>query len=145
MRYDLTLAVKDLDGVQITDDKDTIGYTLRTVLVRTALFVDKAKLPSAEQKLTAYGIAKRIAQAGSLIDLTAEEVAFLKAQAGIMWTPLVLGQLFELLESPIAVAPVPISQRPNCTCTIDAEICRCFKDCNRLDMRKPVTDIPPKA
>lgn len=101
MRYDLTLAVKDLDGVQITDDKDTIGYTLRTVLVRTALFVDKAKLPSAEQKLTAYGLAKRIAQARGAIELSAEDVAFLKAQAGIMWTPLVLGQLFELLEAPL--------------------------------------------
>jgi hypothetical protein len=103
MRYDLTLALKDLAGVQITDAQDVAGYTLRTALVRTALFVDRGKLPSAVDKLTAYALAKRIAQANHYIDLSAEEVVFLKEQAGAMWSPLVLGQVWELLETPVTL------------------------------------------
>ncbi len=107
MRYDLTVPIKDLSGVQITDRIDPEGYTLRSTLVRTALFVDQAKpLPSAPEKLSAWALAKRIAQANHYIDLSLEEVASLQAKAGIMWTPLVLGQLSELLESPITLQEV---------------------------------------
>lgn len=103
MRYDLTIEIKDLDGVQITDSADTAGYTLRSVLVRTALFVDKVNLPTAVEKLQAYALAKRIATANHFVDLTAAEVAHLQRQAGAMWSPLVLGAVWELLESPVTL------------------------------------------
>lgn len=107
MRYDLTVPIKDLAGVQITDKVDTEGYTLRSVLVRTALMVETAKLPTAAEKLIAYGLAKRISLANHFIDLSAEEVASLKEKGGIMWSPLVMGQLWELLETPVSFLPDP--------------------------------------
>lgn len=105
MRYDLTLPLKTLAGVQITDAEDADGFTLRTVLVRSALYVDRGKNPTAMEKLAAYALAKRIATAGSTIDLSAEELVYLKAQAGTYWQPLVVGQLWEILDAPLPAAP----------------------------------------
>lgn len=103
MRYDLTIPLHNLNNVQITDGEAPDGYTLRTVLTRCALFVQKGKAPAAVEKLQAYALAKRIAMANGFIDLSAEEVAFLKEQAGAMWTPLVMGQVWEMLEAPITL------------------------------------------
>lgn len=105
MRYDLTLPIKDLDGVQVSDAATVAGYTLRTALVRTALFVDKTKPPSALEKLEAYALAKRIAQANHFIELSAAEVLFLREQSGAMWSPLIMGQIWELLDAPVAMLP----------------------------------------
>lgn len=105
MNYDLTQPLKDLNGVQLTDASDPVGYTLRSVLVRTALFVNTGNLPTALDKFEAYKLAKRIAQANHYIDLTAEQVAYLKDQGGAMWSPLVLGQLWEMLETPTMMPP----------------------------------------
>jgi hypothetical protein len=101
VRYDLTTPIKDLAGVQLTDAQDGIGYTLGSVLVRTALFLDKAKLPTPPEKQAAYTLAKRLATAGSSVDLSIDDVAFLKTQAGAMWSTLVMGQVWELLEQPL--------------------------------------------
>lgn len=101
MKYDLTVPIRDLNGVQLTDQSDPVGYTLRSVLIRTALYIPPGKAPTATDKLTAYALAKRIATANHFIDLSAEEVVFLKDNAGALWTPLVMWQVWELLESPV--------------------------------------------
>jgi hypothetical protein len=103
MRYDLTVPLHNLNNVQITDAEAPEGYTLRTVLTRCALHVARGKTPGAAEKLQAYALAKRIAMANAFIDLSAEEVAFLKEQAGAMWTPLVMGQVWEMLEAPVTL------------------------------------------
>jgi hypothetical protein len=105
MRYDLTVPLRDLNGVQLTDQADPVGYTLRSVLIRTALFIAPGKAPTATDKLSAYALAKRIATANHFIDLSAEQVLFLKDNAGALWTPLVMGQVWELLESPVQLIP----------------------------------------
>lgn len=137
MRYDLTVPVKDLNGVQIADVNDPAGYTLRSVLVRTALFVDPraAKPPTASDKIAAYALAKRLAQSPPFIELLAEEVAFLKAQAGLMWTSLVLGRVCELLEAPLTEFPEECAALRDDPLNADLYA--------RMFARKPATDIPP--
>ena len=58
MRYDLTIPIKNLEGVQIADAETPAGLTLRTVLARTALWVIRHKPPSALEKLAAYALAR---------------------------------------------------------------------------------------
>lgn len=112
MRYDLTVPIRDLNGVQLTDDKDTVGYTLRSVLIRTALHMGPGKAPSPADKLAAYALAKRIALANHFMELTAAQVVFLKDNAGALWPPLVMGQLWELLESPLTALPLIPTEAP---------------------------------
>lgn len=101
MRYDLSLPINDLNDKSITDSVDPQGYTLRSVLIRTALFVDASKpLPTPLAKLRAYALAKRLVAAERYIELTTEDLMELQERAGVMWTPLVLGRLYDLLESP---------------------------------------------
>ena len=130
MRYDLTIPLVDLSGVQVTDAVDPTGYTLGTALVRSALWIDKVKLPTPPEKQAAYLLAKRIATAGASVDLSIEDVAFLKAQAGAMWSTLVMGQIWELLEQPLAGT----SASP-----LDAELYR------KMFPDKPVAGIPEEA
>lgn len=136
MRYDLTVPITDLDGVQITDASDTAGYTLRSVLVRTALYVDRIKLPTAAEKLAAYGLAKRVATANHFIDLEASQVAILKEKAGALWSPLVMGQVWELLETPVTLLPAVDNLRsggPNDGAAVVTGAC------------KPTADIPAEG
>lgn len=103
MRLNLSSPIRDFQGVQLTDQIDKEGMTLQSVLVRSALFVEKDKNPSAAEKLEAYRLAQRLAEVSGTpleIDLTIEEAAFLKAKVGAMWTPLVVGRVFELMEAP---------------------------------------------
>lgn len=136
MRYDLSVPLVDFDGNQISD-KDGTGYTLRSVLMRTALFIDSTRpLPSAEQKLEAYALAKRLAQANRYIDVDAEQVVFLKRNAGAMWTPLVLGILADVLERPISLAGAMEEMSQS---ELNADLYR------ELFPRKPTADIPSEG
>lgn len=103
MRYDLTVPLKDLSGGQIADPETPEGYTLRSVLVRTALARRPGKVPTAAQARLTYGLAKRFALANRYIDLTPDEVDDLKAKAAVRWSPLVLDQLWELIEAPVTL------------------------------------------
>jgi hypothetical protein len=118
MRFDLTQPINDLNGVQIVDKIDTDGYTLRSTLIRTALAMLPGKQPSAEEKLIAYSLAKRIATANQFIDLSAKEVVFLHDQGGAMWSPLVMGQLWDILDNPLSTLPMPTTEPEKSTADI---------------------------
>lgn len=109
MKLNLATPIRDFKGEQLSDEIDKEGMTLQSVLVRSALFVEKGKNPTGAEKLEAYRLAQRLA--GVLItDLTIEEAALLKAKVGAMWTPLVVGRVFELMEgqaTPLHVADSP--------------------------------------
>lgn len=105
MRYDLDTPFLDLDDEPILDTagSDATAWTLRTVLARTALFAAPGYPMSAEDKRRGFQIAKQIKRADRIIEVTAEDVALLKGNAGIMWSPLMLGRLEEILENPLTL------------------------------------------
>ncbi len=141
MRYDLSTRVTDLNNVQISDEIDREGYTLRSVLVRAALFVDRGKNPTAPEKLASYGLAKRIATSSSLIDLPAEDVSHLKERIGVMFTPLVMGRVWEILEAPLTK---PLAEEETALGT-NGDHRGARLEQQKLASRKPAADIPPKA
>jgi hypothetical protein len=74
--------------------------TLKQLLISAVLETPAQQHPlSVEDKIKCYGIYKRLHSATEdTIKLSVEEVALLKAAAGAIYVPLVLGQLFEMLE-----------------------------------------------
>lgn len=105
MRYDLSTPLLDLEGAPIPLGDGEKRFTLGIALERSALFADSAKPPTPAAKRLGFKLAKRIRHAGRFVELTAEEVVHLKGNIEVMWTPLLLGVLEELLESPIAALP----------------------------------------
>lgn len=103
MRYDLSTPLTDLDGEMIVEGG--YGYTLGSVLLRTALFSSPLAVISPDAKRQCFKIAKAIKAGGQFVELTAEDVALLKKNAGAMWGTLVFCRLEELLEQPVSSIP----------------------------------------
>ena len=100
MRYDPTSPIKDLKGNTITDEIDKDGYTLGSVLYRSALFVIAGENPPADEKNKSFLLAEKI-QLGieeGMVSVTIEEAADLRKKVGLMWAPTVMGRVWRLLE-----------------------------------------------
>jgi hypothetical protein len=111
MKILLDVPFVDLKGQPITDKEDPEGFTLRSVLIRSALFVEQGHNPEAKDKFKAYQLAMKInaVPAGGSANFSTEDLATLKANAGKMWMPLVVGITWTHLdahENPYSL-PVP--------------------------------------
>lgn len=93
MRIKLDVPFLDLKGQPIRDKEDPDGFTLRSVLLRSALFVQEGHNPPAEEKFKAYKLAMKIdaVPPEGTANFSIEELATLKANSGAMWLPLVVG------------------------------------------------------
>ena len=93
MKLDVTKKLKDLDDKVLKEDKKDI--VLKKILTNALLIAVEKE--SGVDKVKKYELAKLIHK-GKVIDLTAEDVVLLKKQVGDFYTPLVVGQVFALLE-----------------------------------------------
>lgn len=143
MRYDLTLPITNFEGVQLSDAIDS-AFTLRSVLVRTALYADKANPLTVLEKRANYAMAKRLATANHFIDLEVTQVAGLKSMAEAMWSTLVAGRIAEVLESPLTEL-LPAPGLPPCVCETFAQISICKTPCSRQERHMPTADIPAEG
>lgn len=103
MKYDLNVKLKDLFGKPIIDGETPEGYTLGTALWRAALFTDPESKPTAEIKFKRYELAKKIADAmkgkTAMVDFTTEELAEIKKQVGLLYFPVMLGEIWSILDA----------------------------------------------
>lgn len=102
MKYDLTTPITDFKGKRITDADNPEGYTLGSCLIRALCYVEAVQgqaQPPAEEKFKAGLLAQKIATAGDSVDLTTEEMALAKHQVGRLFLPLMLVQVWNLLEA----------------------------------------------
>jgi len=96
MKLDVTHTIKALDGSPIKDDQDR-DLTLKAVLVNALLTQGDEKL-SGEEKYKRYTLSKKIYECGGEVDLAVEEVAQLKRLVGDLYPPIIVGQVFDILE-----------------------------------------------
>lgn len=96
MKINFNIELKDMDGKPIMETKDK-PLLLDKVCVNAVLSEIPDEKTTGEQKLQRFQLAKKIYGAGE-IDVTAEEIVLLKDKIGKLYLPLVVGQVFEILE-----------------------------------------------
>lgn len=101
MKILLDVPFKDYKGHPIKDETDPDGFTLRSVLVRSALFVEAGNNPDGKKKFAGYQLACKISQVpeGASANFTTEELNLLRENAGKMWMPWVVGLTWTHLDA----------------------------------------------
>ena len=101
MKYDVTIVVNDHRGrpMKLSQESDA-GATLRDMLEIICLAQTEV-VKTADDKLKIYRILQRTIAADPILELEAAEVTLLKKVIGAAYPPMVLGTLYDLLESPI--------------------------------------------
>lgn len=101
MQIKLDVPYQDLKGNPITDKEDPEGFTLRSVLIRSALFVEAGHNPEGKDKFVAYRLALKIhaVPVGGSANFSTEELKVLRDNAGKMWLPYVVGLTWTHLDA----------------------------------------------
>lgn len=87
-----------LEG-DVVKDADGTDFTLKKVCVRSLLSqADGEKNIKPEDKLKRYQLAMKVNDAGGIIELKIEEVAELKKAIGRIFSPLIMGRAYDMLE-----------------------------------------------
>jgi hypothetical protein len=102
MTIKTTTVLKDFEGKDIiTEDKP---FTVRTVLLNALQYQSQELAPSAEQSVRAYILGSGVAQLPE-VQLKSDDIVYIKARLLKLYTPLVFGQMVELLEGEKPKAP----------------------------------------
>lgn len=98
MKVDVTQVFKTMDG-QVMIDNDGKGNaveaTLRMAIVNAVL--SPVERESGIEKAKKYDLAMRVYKEDE-VDLKAEEITLIKERVGEVFPPLIVGQVFNLLE-----------------------------------------------
>jgi hypothetical protein len=89
------------DALKIEDKVDgksvDVDLTLRRVSIEALLAFDPQKQESGEQKAKCYALAMRLLKGGEQ-EVSAEEIVLIKTKTGELYSPIVVGQTYDLLE-----------------------------------------------
>ena len=98
MKLDLNAAITNLEGVPMTDEKNVVA-TVRASLCNAllAVYADEERV-SGEEKLKRWKFAQKLYTAKDTVEIKAEEIVLLKTLVAKAYTPMVSGQLWELLD-----------------------------------------------
>ncbi|MBE3139512.1 MAG: hypothetical protein IMZ53_02910 [Thermoplasmata archaeon] len=96
MKIDFSKILCNIDGTQMQEAKDK-PLTLDKVCVNAILSEMQGETASGVEKVERFKLAKKICGA-SEIDITIEEAAQIKERVGKLYLPLIVGQIFEILE-----------------------------------------------
>jgi len=94
LKINLKYVFKDLDG-EIIKDKG-FDLTLLTIIRRALLDLPPGKNVPASEKVERYTIAMRANT--NIDDFTAEEITLIKKCIGELYTPIIVGQAYEVIE-----------------------------------------------
>ena len=98
MKINVDETLKTLDGQTMMDNDgkgNAIEASLKTVLVNAVLAPTEKE--AGVDKVRKYELAKMLFKGGE-VDLTAEDITLIKKQVGENFAPIVVGQVFEMLE-----------------------------------------------
>jgi hypothetical protein len=96
MLRSFTHAIRDLKGSPIKEDDKVV--TLETIAVGALMMALPNDTTPGPEKVQRFKLAQRIDGSDTAIDVTAEEITMLKDLIGKLYTPLVVGRAYELLE-----------------------------------------------
>lgn len=102
MKFDFSVLLKDAYNEQLEvpiqmQDKKGKDLTLRIAAVEALMFLNPEKKESGKDKYRAWQLTKTAMRSG-MVELSAEEVVFLKDKIGDFWSPNVVGACYDILE-----------------------------------------------
>lgn len=106
MKIDLTTVINDAKGkplkeVVVKASKDVVevtkDVTLKDILINVLLTEQQGEKTAADVKYKRYKLFKCIDEEVAP-DLTHEQVVMLKERSGLLHTPLIMGQVYDILE-----------------------------------------------
>ena len=98
MKINVDETLKTLDGQTMMDNDgngNAVEASLKTLLVNAVLAPTKDE--KGVDKVRKYELAKLIFKGGE-VDLTAEDITLIKKQVGENFAPIVVGQVWDILE-----------------------------------------------
>ena len=101
---DLNRALKTLDGKPIPDGRpvekgeDFVALTLKDVCMNALLAFDPNGKMTGKDKFERYSTAVKLQEAETEVELGAEDVVKIKECVGILYSPLIVGQVWNMLE-----------------------------------------------
>ena len=98
MKINVDQTLKTLDGKTMMDadsSGNAVEATVKTLLVNAVLAPTKDE--KGVDKVRKYELAKMIFKGGE-VDLTPEDIVLIKKQVGDIFAPIVVGQVFEMLD-----------------------------------------------
>ena len=97
MKIDLNNKIKTLEGEPVLEKDEPVTFAHPCINALLSNHPDETV--SGEEKLRRYQLAKRISDTLGAVTLTIEEAALIKTLVPKLYTPLVVGQLYELMEA----------------------------------------------
>lgn len=95
MKIDINKSLTNIDDQPLLDNGKVV--TLREVCVQAVL--TPSQKDTQEEKWNKYDIYKKIKSSDAFVELTVEEISIIKKASGEIHPPLLMGQLFDLLEN----------------------------------------------
>lgn len=98
MKINVNHVLKTIDGQSMKDNVngEAIDATVKMAIVNAVLSpVDKE---TGVKKLEKYQLAQKVYNADGEVELSAEEISLIKKQVGEVFPPIIVGQVFNLLE-----------------------------------------------
>lgn len=96
MRIKVTDILKDYAGNDLSQEEKPLDY--RTVFVVAMNNAAPGEIFTAEDKAKIYGLSVKL-YASDEVDLTIDDMAFIKKRVSVIWSPLVYGKVNELFET----------------------------------------------
>jgi hypothetical protein len=99
MTKNLDISVYDLDGEPVVDRIKGMDRpaTIKHFVVNALALVNGEQV-SGEEKMKRYKLAMRLNEGGKQ-EFTPEELALIKSVIGVMYSPLIVGQVYEWADS----------------------------------------------
>jgi len=99
MTKNLDIPVHDLDGEQAIDRVRGVDRpaTVKHFIVNALALVNGEQV-SGEEKMRRYKLAMRLNEGGEQ-DLTPEDLSLIKSVIGVMYAPLIVGQIYDWADS----------------------------------------------
>lgn len=103
MLVKLNVGLKTLDGQQMIDkdgQDNAIDATLQTAIVNAVLSpLQQGQNEKGTEKVKKYDLAMKVYKSDGEVELSAEDIVLIKERIADVFSPLVVGQCFNLLEN----------------------------------------------
>jgi len=101
MKVDVNVVLKTLDGKGLKDNDgndNVVDATLKMAIINALL--SPVQKESGVDKVNKYELAKRVysTTVDELVELSAEDITLIKNRIGEVYPPLIVGQIYNLLE-----------------------------------------------
>ena len=99
MQVDFSKEFKQFDGTVIPESQaNPVPFTLKTASVNGLMFKGEQEKLSGEEQMKRFDLSTLIYASTEPVDLASEQVVLIKEQIAKIYTPIIVGQAWKMLE-----------------------------------------------